>query len=116
MLQVRAIALSLIALGLSLFGCRMYYQMEGSATLAGVEKDLDQWLGKSKEEQFQKMGNPEMCMMLAEQGEFCHWVDRGDFADSYATKRIFYYDQSGVVCGWTYTGQWANQTKNLCKR
>jgi hypothetical protein len=60
MLRVRAIVLSLIALGLSLFGCRMYYQMEGPATLAGVEKDLDKWLGKSKEEQFQKMGNPEM--------------------------------------------------------
>jgi hypothetical protein len=55
-------------------------------------------------------------MMLAEQGEFCHWVDPGDSADSYATKRIFYYDQNGVVCGWTYTGQWANQTKDLCKR
>ena len=116
MLQVRAIALSLIALGLSFFGCRMYYQMEGPATLAGVEKDLDKWLGKSKEEQFQKMGNPEMCMMLAEQGEFCHWVYPGDSADSYPTKRIFYYDQNGVVCGWTYTGQWANQTKNLCKK
>ena len=71
MRQVRTIVLSLILVELSLFGCRMYYQMEGTATLAGMEEDMDKWLGKSKQEQFQKMGEPEMCMMLAEQGEFC---------------------------------------------
>jgi hypothetical protein len=117
MLQARTIVFSLILLGLSLFGCRMYYQMEGPATLAGVEKDLDNWLGKSKQEQFQKMGDPEMCMMLSEQGEFCHWVDTNDSSnDSFIPKRIFYYDQNGIVCGWTYTGRWANQTNNVCKR
>ena len=118
MRQVRNIVPSLILLALSLFGCRMYYQMEGPATLAGVEKDLDNWLGKSKQEQFQKMGDPEMCMMLAEQGEFCHWVDPKDTSsnDSFIPERIFYYDQNGVVCGWTYTGRWANQSNNVCKK
>ena len=116
MLQIRPIVLILIFFGLSLFGCAMYYQMEDPATLAGVEKDLDFWLGKSKEEQIQIMGDPEMCMLLPEQGEFCHWVDLGDSPDdSFFAKRIFYYDQNSVVCGWTYTGEWANQTKNFCK-
>ena len=115
--QVRTIVLTLILLGLSLFGCRMYYQMEGTDTLAGMEEDMDKWLGKSKQEQIQKMGEPEMCMMLAEQGEFCHWMAPKDSSDdSYISKRIFYYDQNGVVCGWTYTGRWANQTKNICKK
>jgi len=115
--QVRTIVLSLILVELSLFGCRMYYQMEGPATLAGMEEDMDKWLGKSKQGQIQKMGEPEMCMMLAEQGEFCHWVNPKDSSDdSYISKRIFYYDQNGVVCGWTYTGRWANQTKTICKK
>jgi len=117
MLQVKTIVLSLILVELSLFGCRMYYQMEGPATLAGIEEDMDNWLGKSKQEQIQKMGEPEMCMMLADQGEFCHWMAPKDSSnDSFIPKRIFYYDKNGVVCGWTYTGRWANQTKNICKK
>ena len=115
MLPARTIVLSLILLVFSLFSCRMYYEMEGVATLAGVEKDLDIWLGKSKEEQIKKMGDPEM---WDEHGEFCHWMDPVDSTDddSFHAKRIFYYDKNSVVCGWTYTGQWADQTKNLCKR
>ncbi|GJL69580.1 MAG: hypothetical protein NPIRA06_22150 [Nitrospirales bacterium] len=117
MLQLRTILLSLTLLGLTLFGCEMYYKMEGVATLAGVEKDLDMWLGKSKDEQIQKMGDPVMCMLWDEHGEFCHWMDPGDSTNSsFRPKRIFYYDNNSVVCGWTYTGQWADQSKNLCKR
>ena len=117
MLWIGTIVLGLTLPGLSLFGCRMYYEMEGVATLAGVEKELDMWLGKSKEEQIQKMGDPVMCMLWDEHGEFCHWLDPGDSTDgSFRPKRIFYYDNNSVVCGWTYTGQWADQTKNLCKR
>jgi hypothetical protein len=63
MLPVSTVVLSLFLMGLSLFGCGMYYQMEGTATLAGVEKDWDICLGKTEEEQIQKMGDPEMCMM-----------------------------------------------------
>ena len=117
MFTLRIVLVSTMLLGTGLVGCAMYYQAEGTATLAGVENDLDIWLGRTKEEQFQEMGDPEMCMMMSNGGEFCQWVDPAYSPDnSSAPKRVFLYDQQGTICGWTYTGQWANQTKDLCKR
>lgn len=113
---LRVIFISALLMIPGLYGCSMFYQIAGSASEAGVEDELNGWLGASKQEQFEAMGKPENCMIGPDGREVCQWPElKEPPSSSPGAKRMFRYEQDGTICGWTYISQWANQSKGWCE-
>lgn len=112
------VVLATVAVGLEVAGCSTVGQIneEHYSQLSG---NLNQWIGKHRDERIKVAGPPSRCFVLETHEEVCEWIHEGMSGQSYYGVNggygassswkhsvLFIYDSRRIAKSWRYNGDW----------
>jgi hypothetical protein len=81
--------------------------------------NLNQWIGKHRDERIKVAGLPSRCFVLETHEEVCEWIHEGMSGQSYCGVNggygassswkhsvLFIYDSRRIAKSWRYNGDW----------
>ena len=117
-LKTLVVLLATAAVGLEVAGCTTMAQLneEHYSQLSG---NLNQWIGKHRDERIKAAGPPNRCFILETHEEVCEWIHEGVTGQSYYGVNggygassswkhsvLFIYDSRRIAKSWRYNGDW----------